>query len=545
LEVDVLVIGGGTGGFAAGLQSARMGAKTLIIEETPWLGGMITSAGVSAFNGNKYALGGGIYGEFRNRIENYYGGSEKTRTGWKSLTCFEPKIAKELLHEMILIEKNLTVWFEASLMSVIRENDIIAGALIHRQEGTEVEVRAHITIEATEFGDVLALGNVPYKLGRDAKSETGEADAPEKRDNEMQDITYCAILKKYKSEAPAVQVIPNFNPSQFQCSIETDCPEQDEELLNYKPQTWEKFITYSALPSNKYILNWSYRGNDYSVTKDIYEDTPSRKEHFEKAKNLTLSFLHYIQTKLGHSEWGLARDEFPTKDHLPFIPYVRESRRLKGLRLMIEDDVIPAANSFRPQLIKDSIAVGDHPIDHHHRSYYKEPEERLEENLPQTVPFQVPYFALIPEKVDGLIAAEKNISVTHIVNGCTRFQPIVMLIGQAAGAAAALAVKYNLSPKNVSTQELQSVLLNAGCQLFPYFDVPNSHPAYKPTQRLALMGMYIDNEKHTFKPDEIVTKEEAKSLIKKSKFNLEPEFIKGLTRAEAFIKIFDWFSKKS
>ena len=60
---DVVVVGGGAGGTSAGIQSARSGASVLIVEETPWLGGMLTSAGVSAFDGN-YRLRGGLFGEF-------------------------------------------------------------------------------------------------------------------------------------------------------------------------------------------------------------------------------------------------------------------------------------------------------------------------------------------------------------------------------------------------------------------------------------------------------------------------------------------------
>ena len=130
---DVLVIGGGASGSAAGIQSARFGAKTLIVEETPWLGGMITSAGVSAFDGNKYALGGGIFGELRKKIENYYGGPEKTFTGWISLTCFEPKVGKDFLHQMADAEDNLTVWFETKLIRVLREKNKIIGAVVKRK----------------------------------------------------------------------------------------------------------------------------------------------------------------------------------------------------------------------------------------------------------------------------------------------------------------------------------------------------------------------------------------------------------------------------
>lgn len=204
INYDVLVIGGGASGSAAGIQSARLGVKTLIVEETPWLGGMITAAGVSAFDGNKYALGGGILGELK-KIEDYYGGPDKTFTGWISLTCFEPKAAKQFLHQIADDEQNLTVWFETKLIKVLREKNKIVGAIVRKKDGNEIEIKAKVTIKATEFGDVLAFGNVSYRLGRDSKSHTAEPHAPESADDEIQDITYCAILKNYKTKAPQIQ----------------------------------------------------------------------------------------------------------------------------------------------------------------------------------------------------------------------------------------------------------------------------------------------------------------------------------------------------
>lgn len=539
LYFDVLVIGGGAGGSAAGIQSARIGAKTLIVEETQWLGGMITSAAVSAFDGNKYALGGGIFGELRKKIEDHYGGPEKTFTGWISLTCFEPKIGKDFLHELAFAEKNLIVWFETKLVKVLRENNCIVGAVVRRKDGSEFEIRSKVTIEATEFGDVLALGNIPYRLGRDSKIDTGELHAPEIADDEIQDMTFCAILKKYKSKAPEVKPSPNYNPEIFKCSTAEDCDNPDETFLNHKLHNWESFISYAALPNDKYLLNWPFRANDYLTTKDIYENPASREFHFQKAKELTLNYIHYIQTKLNHPEWGLAEDEFPTEDHLPFIPYVRESRRMKGIRLMVEEDVIPTRNSFRPPLIKDSIAVGDYFLDHHHSSFFKPPHERLEEKLPANAPFQVSYYSLIPENIDGLIAAEKSISVSHIVNGCTRLQPIVMLIGQAAGAAAALSVKHSVEPKHVNINELQNILIDSGCQLFPYKDLWNYLPFFNAVQHLALSGVFVDNDSFSFQPNDIITEDESKDLIEKSNSSLTTQELVGLIRSEAYLKVYN------
>jgi NADPH-dependent 2,4-dienoyl-CoA reductase/sulfur reductase-like enzyme len=99
--VDVLVIGGVTAGVAAGIQSARKGVKTLVVEETPWLGGMISSASVSAFDGN-HLIPSGIWRSFRNKLYSHYGGVENISTGWVSNTLFEPHIADSILNKMPL-----------------------------------------------------------------------------------------------------------------------------------------------------------------------------------------------------------------------------------------------------------------------------------------------------------------------------------------------------------------------------------------------------------------------------------------------------------
>jgi hypothetical protein len=110
-QTDVLIIGGSTSGTMAGIQSARMGVKTIIVEETPWLGGMLTSAGVSAIDGN-HNLPSGLWGEFREYIRNYYGGADKISTGWVSNTLFEPSVGQKILRKMCDVEKNLSLIFD-------------------------------------------------------------------------------------------------------------------------------------------------------------------------------------------------------------------------------------------------------------------------------------------------------------------------------------------------------------------------------------------------------------------------------------------------
>ena len=104
---DVVIVGGGASGTAAGLQAARMGARTLIVEEFDWLGGMLTSAGVSATDGN-YRLRGGIWDEFRTELARHYGCDSALMTGWVSNVLFEPSVGDSIFKRLVAREPNLT-----------------------------------------------------------------------------------------------------------------------------------------------------------------------------------------------------------------------------------------------------------------------------------------------------------------------------------------------------------------------------------------------------------------------------------------------------
>jgi len=119
--VDILLIGGGAGGTSAGIQAARMGARVQIIESTSWLGGMLTSAGVSAIDGN-HNLPSGIWGEFRQRLRDHYGGAEALATGWVSNTLFEPSIGNKILKDMANIP-NLDVAYNAVYINVLKDGE--------------------------------------------------------------------------------------------------------------------------------------------------------------------------------------------------------------------------------------------------------------------------------------------------------------------------------------------------------------------------------------------------------------------------------------
>ena len=117
LETDVLVIGGGTSGVAAALSSARQGVKTYLLEEGPWLGGMLTAAGVSAVDGNT-KLPSGIWGEFRDSLINRYGSKKALQTGWVSNHLFEPSVGNQIFQNMIKNETFLEPYFGTEVIAI-------------------------------------------------------------------------------------------------------------------------------------------------------------------------------------------------------------------------------------------------------------------------------------------------------------------------------------------------------------------------------------------------------------------------------------------
>ena len=169
--------------------------------------------------------------------------------------------------------------------------------------------------------------------------------------------------------------------------------------------------------------------------------------------------------------------------HFPPFPYVRESRRIVGVTTMTVKDV--ERDRVLRRMLKTnpySIALGEYPTDIHGLREPQYLDRDLGENA-EEIPadtewkgglFQIPMGVLIPEKVDGLLAAEKNISVSRIVNGSTRLQPVTMLTGQAAGALAAEAVRQNVEPRMVHPLDVQWRLLEAKdkLSLFNFDDVP-------------------------------------------------------------------------
>lgn len=470
----VVVVGGGTGGTAAAIQAARSGVNTLLVESTPWLGGMLTSAGVSATDGNHW-MPAGFWGEFRDKLRNRYGGANRLTTGWVSFTQFEPHIGNAIFKEIAEGLQNLTVWRETDLVKL---KPAASGWILTLQRNGETQViAAKILVDGTDLGDVAAMAGAAYQVGMDARSQTGEESAPEQANSVVQNLTYTAILKDYGPETDHTIPQPaGYDPAMFTCACQTaDC--QGEET-----HPCDRMINYAKLPNDKYLINWPQHGNDYPV--NVVEMSPEEREAaYAKAKNRTLCFVYFLQHELGYKNLGLADDEFDTPDKLPYQPYHREGRRINGVARMSLNEILHPFEQEK-KLYRTGIAVGDYPIDLHYAGNAQAPAVKA----PPIPSFNVPAGCLIPQEVDNLVVADKAISVTSIVNGTTRVQPVILQIGQAAGLIAALAVKRQTEPRQVSLREVQDSILFYDGLIMPYYDVPVQHLYFQSIQRVGAIG---------------------------------------------------------
>ena len=480
-QTEVLVIGGTASGICAGLQSARLGVNTIIAESTPWLGGMLTAAGVSAFDGND-AMPAGIFGAFREKLHQHYGGKNKVSTGWVSNTLFEPHIGDSIFKSMARAEKNLTVKYNYDFIKVYKSLDTITGAIFYDKINNKyILIKAKRYIDATELGDVLADAKIPYDIGMESNDITKEQVNMSGASDIVQDITYVAILKDYGKPQPLIDRPLNYDSLEFDASNSSFYKDSSRK----KPAVDAiKMLNYGKLPNKKYMLNWPIYGND--IYLNVIEKTAKeRKELLEAAKQQTLRFVYFIQKDLGFKNFALADDEFPTIDKLALYPYYRESRRVKGLTRMLIQHISTPFETNQP-LYRTGIAVGDYPVDHHHKKNLNAPQHLEFFPVPS---FNIPLGSLIPQNANNLIIAEKSISVSNIVNGTTRLQPCVMQIGQAAGLLAAQSIKDKVAPKNISVRKVQQTLLNANGYIMPYIDVDQNVKHFQAVQKIGATGL--------------------------------------------------------
>jgi hypothetical protein len=477
---DVLVVGGGVGGTAAAIQAARRGAKTILVSEFPWLGGMLTSAGVSVPDGNELeAWQTGLWGAFLRELQHRQpGGLDHS---WVSFFSFDPRIGAKIFADWVQELPNLQ-WMHGRVpLEVLRQGNSVTGVRF-----TDFTVNAKIILDGTELGDLLALGEIPHRWGWELQSEWGEASAPADFNDltakyPVQAPTGVVIMQDFGTDvAPEIPVAPNYDPSLFAGAWD-----------GYGAET---FINYGRLPGGLLMMNWPICGNDYGEgLSRLIASEADRADFIQECRYHSQNFAHFIQKNLGR-RYGLATGVFPCEPTaFGLHPYYRESRRLVGLTTVREQDILPVVGGQVASWHLDAIAIGNYANDHHYPGYkfLLQPKSIRWGGRWTGTPFTIPYSCLVPGVTDNFLVCEKNISVSHIANGSTRLQPVVMGIGQAAGMAAAMCIELNCQPRDLPVRSLQTALLTderSPVAIVPLFNLLPSSPDW-----LQWQMYYLDN----------------------------------------------------
>jgi FAD dependent oxidoreductase len=501
---DIVIAGAGTGGTAAALSAARMGADVALLEETDWIGGQASAAAVSTMDeGSSPIPSSGIYREFLARMEVYYAAKSKSVStcywGEKS-HCFEPSAVRKTLQGMIdevnagsYGKGHIDLLLEDRVVKVLSEEDVVRGVITAKG----LMLRSKVLIDATEYNDVLPLTPARYRRGHFVSPGNGSSC--------VQDITYPIILKRYADGVPDELKMKHEPPNyaRWLPKIRSQWQAHGNSVNRTLPVDFGEHNAYRGLPDSsnpesytsaehnritRTGVNWF---NDYPATTNIIYDRAKRNETVCGAKLKTLANLYYLQHELGEINWSIANDEgydskfnreqnscpnipseFKTIErNFPVMPYVRESQRLTGEHTLTSGELRREAQGGMFVVgFPDSIAVDDYAVDLHGCNAPANFESELEHVTDQppgfrSGPFEIPLGSLVPEKVDGLLAAEKNISQSRMANGATRLQPSTMLTGQAAAVSAAMAVSDDVPPRKVPVAEVQIALLKSGVVL--------------------------------------------------------------------------------
>ena len=495
---EILITGGGTGGVAAALAAARSGRRVALLEETDWLGGQMTAQGVSALDEHEHieSFGGTrSYYELRNAIRKHYGRPNPGNC-WVTRLAFEPRIA------VGVIEQLLQPFVDAGRLSIHRRTKAVAAATegdrittilaMGLDDGRLLRFRPQLVIDATELGDLLPLCGAEYVVGAETVAQTGEKQAQpvEPKPHCVQSFTYtfaCERVGDGENHAiPRPEKYEYYRAAQpYSLRIEVHGGEiygetsgwLDYRLYDTMPGTKGGLWTYRRLMDGKSfscndltMFNWP--GNDYRDRSILDCPAIDAARALQDAKRVSLGFLHWLQTeapatgtRLGAPEIRLRPDVIGSADGLSKHPYIRESRRIKARKTIIEQEV-SARHQAGPRAahFADSVGVGWYPIDIHRTG----PDDVGASC--RTKPFQIPLGALLPVRMANLIAGGKNLGTTHITNGCYRLHPVEWNIGEAAGALAAFALGERVAPAEVRArpdllERFQHRLLEQGVPL--------------------------------------------------------------------------------
>ena len=494
---DVVVYGGTAGGVITAVSAARAGMRVALLESGRHLGGMVSSGLGATDTGKKEVIGGYVL-EFYLRAGRHY---DMAQYGQDATWMLEPHVAEEILRQM-LRESGVAVMMEHRL----REKDGVTktGAMIHQitmESGASFD--ASVFVDSSYEGDLMAQAGVSYVWGREGVSQYGESLAgvrakTEGHQFEVNLSPYDAkgsILPEIDREArgdagAADRKVQAYN---YRLCFSDDPANQIPFARpeGYDPQRYEllaqllkarlraegtapkvsTLLSILRVPNHKADVNnngpfsTDYLGASWTYPNASYEARDRiRKAH----RDYTAGLLYFLandaqvpaETRKELNQWGLCKDEFTDSANWPFQLYVREARRMVGGFVMTQKDL--QTDLTKP----DAIGMGSYNSDSHNVDRIIDPDGfvRNEGNMEVPVkPYQIPYRIMLPKRSEASnLLVPVAFSASHVAYSSVRLEPQYMILGQAAGQAAAMAVRGKCAVQEVDAVALSEALRKEG-----------------------------------------------------------------------------------
>ncbi len=531
---DLVVIGGTPAGIACAVRGAREGLSVLLVNHHQHLGGMM-SGGLGVWDSQWEGKRSPIYDETRAALfEHYrktYGeNSPQYRDALPGKSGFtngryEPHVAEQILTGLVAKEKNITVLKGFIPVESGREADLVKSVTVRAMHGVEKHtVEGRTFADCTYEGDLAALVGVPYRVGREARSEFNEPHAglifmkpvmvaPDAETARVAALRDALKLRKFSGfqEILLPQSTGAADPAVQACNyrtILTTDPNNRAPITkpaNYDPyflKSLEIFSGVEAIPNGKFGWNRPQIVGRQTAYVDAGWDERERimDEHWEA----TLGLLYFLQNdptvpeivRKAWLEYGLAKDEFADNGHRPYELYVRETRRIKGRAIYTQHDASLPPGLERAPAHADSVAMTEWYMDSHSctpariAGVLEEGKAMLHQ---ETFPGQIPYRCLLPEGLDNLLVPV-CLSATHVGWGAVRLEPVFMQLGESAGHAAALAMRGETTPGALDPDLLIRKLASSHTTIsfFNDVDITSDAPEVAASQYFGTKGFFAN-----------------------------------------------------
>ncbi len=516
-RADVIIYGGTSAAVSAAVKVSRMGKSVIMVSPDEHLGGL-TAGGLGYTDTGDKSVIGGLSREFYHRVYQHYQNPEAWK--WQEMAeygnkgqgtpaidgdlrtmwIFEPHVAEQVYEDLVAEEKitlHRNEWLDRRA-GVIVEN----GRINTIQTLSDKKYEGKMFIDATYEGDLMAAAGVSYHVGREANSVYGEewngiqvgvlhhkhwfdsdispyvipgdpssgllprisAEDPGKRgdgDKKIQAYCFRMCLTDHHENRLPFHKPENYDPKQYELLARAYAAGWDETFGKFDPIPNRKTDTNNHGPfsTDNIGMNYEYPEGSYEKRREII------KEHRDYQQGL----MYFIANdpsipntvREAMSKWGLAKDEFMDNGNWPHQIYVRESRRLIGEFVMTEHETLGKKPIAQP------VGMGSYTMDSHNVQRYVKPDGYVQNEGDIGVkvphPYQIDYRSLIPKKSECQnLLVPVCVSSSHIAFGSIRMEPVFMILGHSAAAAASMAIDQNIAVQDLAYTDLRAQLLEDG-----------------------------------------------------------------------------------